>query len=335
MFIFIMLLSIGVGIITGGSLELMWSLANTLQVMFFFGMLSLYYSSELKATFSYMKYSNFDNPAFEFIRSKVVIAFTFVKATLPSGFSEFGYSSVSIVINFFDKLIMIALFIIFVVIIYIMSVWLKNKSGKIANFIKRKDIDIRYEGLSRFFMEFLLNLSIVNFINLIYGDFNGAFDAISYLISIFFTIVTFFMIGYCFAYPAFYYSQIWTHPDFHERHCFLFLEFNKEKSKNLFFYAYFALHRYFFALLVIWMYNFPHWQWVLISFLNFLFLIYTFKMYTSWLQNFLHTFNWVIQLLFSTWLFLFLSSSNPKKLMIWGYVRYIDLIGELALWTVV
>ena len=69
-FIFVMLISLGVSLFTGGSVELMWSLANTLQIIFFFGYFNLYYTPELLTVFSYMKFSNFDNPIFEYIRSK-------------------------------------------------------------------------------------------------------------------------------------------------------------------------------------------------------------------------------------------------------------------------
>ena len=320
MFIFIMLMSIGVSLITGGSIELMWSLANTLQILYYYGILDLNYTPELLATFSYMKYSNFDNPVFEFVRDKTMSAFSFVQASLPSGFGNLGYSSVSVIINFLDKLIMILLIASFATIIYLIFLWWKERSNKFANFIKRKDIDLRYEGLSRFFMELLLNLSVVNFINLLYGSYGGIFGSISYSVSILLTLGIFFMIIYCYFYPAIHYEEIWTHPDFHERHCLLFLEFNKEKQRNLHFYFYFTLHRFLFAFLLIFMYNFPVQQWVMISYLNFLFLIYTFKMYKSWLQNFLHTFNWVVLLFFSILLILFVSPSDPEKLKYSGYV---------------
>ena len=233
MFIFIMLMSIGVSLITGGSIELMWSLANTLQILYYYGILDLNYTPELLATFSYMKYSNFDNPVFEFVRDKAMRAFSFVQASLPSGFCNLGYSSVSVVINFLDKLIMILLIVLLAIIIFLIFLWWKQRSNKFANFIKRKDIELRYEGLSRFFMELLLNLSVVNFINLLYGRYGDIFDSISYSVSILLTLGIFFMIIYCLAYPAIHYEEICTHPDFHERHCLLFLEFNKEKKKSL------------------------------------------------------------------------------------------------------
>ena len=47
-FVFAMLISLGVSLFTGGSIELMWSLANTLQIIFFYGYLNLYFTPELK-----------------------------------------------------------------------------------------------------------------------------------------------------------------------------------------------------------------------------------------------------------------------------------------------
>ena len=110
MLVFAMLLSIGVSIFTGGSIELMWSLTNTLQILFYTGMLNLYYTPELLAMFSYMKFSNFDNPASEYIKSKLQSLANFVNSAIPSSFASLGFPSVSIVINFIDKLTMLILF---------------------------------------------------------------------------------------------------------------------------------------------------------------------------------------------------------------------------------
>ena len=68
LFIALMLLSLLVSILTGDSIELMWSLANTLQIMFYYNSLDLNFTPELKNVFSFMKYSNFDNPVFEYMR---------------------------------------------------------------------------------------------------------------------------------------------------------------------------------------------------------------------------------------------------------------------------
>ena len=222
MLVLVMLMSVGVSLVTGGSIELMWSLANTLQIMFYYGLMNLYFSPELLTTFYYMRYSNFDNPAFEWIQSKLSSLISSMAGAFPSGYGGFGYSTSSVLINFMSKLIMIVLFLSFVALIVVIYLCIQKKTSKFANFIKRKDINLRYEGLSRFFIEIILQISVFCFINLIYGSFNDIFDILSYSVSITLMLCIFYMLGYWFIYPVVYYSEICTHPDFHERHWLLF-----------------------------------------------------------------------------------------------------------------
>ena len=243
MLVIVMLLSIGVSLITGGSIEIMWSLANTLQVMFYYKLLNLYFSPELSTMFYYMRYSNFDNPAFEWIQSKLTYLFRTIFSSFYSEFEGFGYHTSSVLINFISKMILVSLFLALFGLVLIGYLLTRKKTGKFANFIRNKEISLRYEGMSRFFVEITLQFSVVNFINLIYGDFSNIFNIISYVISIIFTFGIFFMLGYLFIYPIVYYQEILIYPDFHERHCFIFYEFNLDKQRNLFFYAFFILHR--------------------------------------------------------------------------------------------
>ena len=135
MFILLMLMSIGVSILTGGSIELMWSLANTLQIMFYYGMLDLYYPPELLAMFSYTKYSNFDNPAFDFLKDNAFTAYYFFTNSLPTNFNNLGYSSSSVLVNFFCKIIVILIFGLTVIVLGILWWWLRKKSNGLVNFI--------------------------------------------------------------------------------------------------------------------------------------------------------------------------------------------------------
>ena len=106
-FVFTLMISLGVSLFTGGSIELMWSLANSLQIIFYFGYIRLYYTPELLIVFSYMKFSNFDNPIFEYIRNKTYSLLTKFKISSLSSDQLFGLSSSSIVINFMDKILII------------------------------------------------------------------------------------------------------------------------------------------------------------------------------------------------------------------------------------
>ena len=313
MFVIMMVLSLGVSFLTGGSIELMWSLANSLQVMFFFTLINLNFTSELLTVFLYMKFSNFDNPAFEFIRNKAKSMFSFVELSLPSTFENSSYSSISIIINFMDKIIGIFIFALFVFTIWVLYKLLANKVNKFANFIKKKDYDLRYEGISRFIMELMLNLWVLIWINIIYGNFNNIFNISSYVVTFLLTLVIFFMIVYWFAYPLIYYENIIKFPDKHERHWLLFLEFNTDNFKNILFYGYFILYRFIFAFFIIFMNSNPKSQWACIWFLNILILIYTSQAFKSKLQNFLHIFNGIILLAISLWLPLFIKTQIIHK----------------------
>ena len=230
-FVFTLMISLGVSLFTGGSIELMWSLANSLQIIFYFGYIRLYYTPELLIVFSYMKFSNFDNPIFEYIRNKTYSLLTKFKISSLSSDQLFGLSSSSIVINFMDKILIILWTIFLIIWILLLKYFWRNKSNKVANFIRKKEIELRYEGLSRFYFEIVLNLSFLAFYNMTYGSLNNLFDVVSYICAGLFLIFVFYTIIYSFAYPTYYYEDIWVYPDFHERHCLLFLEFNKDKLK--------------------------------------------------------------------------------------------------------
>ena len=319
-FIITGLIAILVGVLTGGSIELMWSLANTLQIWVYFGMLNLYYSADLTEMYSYLKCANFDNPISDFIKSKFTTSLKFVINPVNDKFSNLGFKSTEIISNSLDKLFMILIMLLLLISLFILRMHVRNKTNKFANFIKQKDIDFRYEGITRFFVEFILVISIANFINLVYGGFEDVFASVSYVLSIVILTLTLLLIIYFYAYPIIYYESIWIYPDKNERHCLLFLEFRRDNARNLLFYGNFAVHRVAFAFVVVWMKDFPINQWVWIVFLSLWILWKTFWVYKHALPNFLNTFNGIVLLFYSILLFMFISPANPNRVLIAGYV---------------
>lgn len=86
-------------------MELMWSLANTLQLIMLCATLKLYYSSDLVSIFKLMRYSNFDNPVTDSIVEMLDTYFGSFKDTIFSQFENIGYSSTNILVNSIDKLL--------------------------------------------------------------------------------------------------------------------------------------------------------------------------------------------------------------------------------------
>ena len=54
-------ISFGASVIGGGSLELMWSMVNTLQIIYYIGLMKLYYPAHVHVFFGYLGLSNMDN----------------------------------------------------------------------------------------------------------------------------------------------------------------------------------------------------------------------------------------------------------------------------------
>ena len=59
--------SIWATVLSGSSMELMWSMSNTLQIIYFLGLMSLYYPPHTLVVFNYIAYSNFQNPIFSYV----------------------------------------------------------------------------------------------------------------------------------------------------------------------------------------------------------------------------------------------------------------------------
>lgn len=108
-FIATMATSLGISLLTGGSMELMWSLANTLQIIFFYSLLRLYFTPDLISVYKFMAYSNFDNPATKYASKIAVGGIGFINSPVSTEFSGAGFGSTDIISNSFDKLLIVIL----------------------------------------------------------------------------------------------------------------------------------------------------------------------------------------------------------------------------------
>jgi hypothetical protein len=141
--------------------SLMWSLTNTLQLLFYIGALNLYFTPELKKVFEYMKYSDFDNPITEYL-SKLILSDVFtIKSPVSSQFEDMGFISTNFIGNMASKLPIIALMIWMGVLFCILYWCVKSKTNWFAKIVKKIDLTLRYEGITRFFVELSLNIQIV------------------------------------------------------------------------------------------------------------------------------------------------------------------------------
>jgi hypothetical protein len=67
LFIVTVLIQVAAAILSEGSMELMWSMVNTLQIIFYIGLMSLYYPAHVNVFFGYLALANASNPILSYI----------------------------------------------------------------------------------------------------------------------------------------------------------------------------------------------------------------------------------------------------------------------------
>ena len=207
-FILTIIGSLGVSILTGGSMELMWSLANTLQIIFFLGLLDLNYSSDLQNTFKIMGYSNFDNPLTKYVTMMIFFGINFINSPVNSKFGSLGFESTNILVNSFDKIAMITLLLIGWVITHILFNKMKDLDTRWARLVKKIDKSIRYESLARIVIELVLNLWVSGWINIWYGNTQKIEDIIAFIVSVVTLLGMLILLAYTIIYPIYYFTEI-------------------------------------------------------------------------------------------------------------------------------
>ena len=322
MFIVTMLISLGISLVTGGSMELMWSLANTLQMLYYFGMLDLNFPSDLNAVYDFLKYSNFDNPATDFIKQQSIVLIQFANSPVNTNFGSIGFGSTDILANCLSKLFIVALLISAAVLFGVIAYKWKDSNSRLIKFIKNQDKKLRYESISRFVLELTLNFAVASLINLIYWERSNAQDIIGMIVACLTLIGLLYFLIYLFIYPVMYFESIKNEPEKHVRHEIVFSQFKQNKLKSMHYFAYFVLRRLLFSLVIVAMPKFAIKQWILIMLLCLWIFIYQIiiRPYNSLLNNFIWTFNEGILFVYSWLMYIFLDSSDPDRLKISGYV---------------
>ena len=102
---------------------------------------------------------------------------------------------------------------------------MKSKSTWFAKKVINIDKKLRYESTSRIIVEMTMSVTVSILINLFYGKADDPINAISYITAIALLIMLMLILAYTTIFPMIYISKIKTHPDYFERHAFLFLDF--------------------------------------------------------------------------------------------------------------
>lgn len=106
-------ISVGAGILTGGSLELMWCMINTLQIIYYIGLMSLLYPPHVNVFFGFLALANANNALLS--RISVLVFGTRIEDVNPvtNRFEALGMSNDSFTGNASDKIPMIFLVLMY------------------------------------------------------------------------------------------------------------------------------------------------------------------------------------------------------------------------------
>lgn len=116
--------------ITGASMEMFWVMMNTLQLVYYLRLLSLYYPSHTITMFKYLNYANFETKFSSYLTKSLFGPSFFPEESLNPQFFTFGYKSSNYIANFADKIPFISLFTLWGILLFAFtSCWAKGKNS--------------------------------------------------------------------------------------------------------------------------------------------------------------------------------------------------------------
>ena len=197
-----------------------------------------------------MTYSNMNNSVTIFLCNLVFDKVRFSNTHLSQNFKDVGFEYANFLQNSIDKIIMITLLTLFMVTIYLLSLWNKNSDKCLANRIHKTGKSMRYENYTKFWVEIMLNLTVGLLINLWHGKNDLLVDRIANSVASLFLVFTLLLILYCTMSPLKYHIRIQSYLDYNQRHSMLFYEF-KSNLKCILYYSFFLIRRLLYALVII------------------------------------------------------------------------------------
>lgn len=122
-------IAMGSSVLLGSSMEAMWSLVNTCQLLFFLGLVSVYYPQNILNFFTYLGMANVNNVFLAMLTQRLIVGdHQDHRQPINYRYNEMGYQKISILENISDLVALALLMIIgtiFVVLISLLK-WLKT-----------------------------------------------------------------------------------------------------------------------------------------------------------------------------------------------------------------
>ena len=137
-----MAISVGAGVLTGGSLELMWCMINTLQIIYYIGLMSLLYPPHVNVFFGFLALANANNALLSAISTLVFGTRINDNNPVTNRFEALGMNNDTFTGNASDKIplvFFVLLYFCFIVICLVIKRYFVKKENWFTRLIVRLD----------------------------------------------------------------------------------------------------------------------------------------------------------------------------------------------------
>mmetsp|Transcript_41597 Transcript_41597/g.48010 ORF Transcript_41597/g.48010 Transcript_41597/m.48010 type:complete len:304 (-) Transcript_41597:430-1341(-) len=180
----VFLFSIGISAISsfgGNSMEMMWNLMNTLQLLFYLSYIYVNYPDNVESFFTYLKYSNADNEYLKFVSFKIIPESNFKRGNVNNRIGEKAFY-----VNSADKIPMLILILFAFLLTITLGSVSQNNRGRFMRLVLKLLDFLKYNFFIRFCMEMFLDMTFTSLINIYWYDVSSWYEVFSLCLAILF-----------------------------------------------------------------------------------------------------------------------------------------------------
>jgi hypothetical protein len=162
--LYIYLGSIGLTMISsfgGNSMEMMWMLTNTLQLMYYISVISVHFPDALESFFPFLKASNADNPYFKYLTYLIIPQSKFTRGEVNSKIGPMAFW-----VSSSDKLPFLFPILFAFVMVKVVDMLVGENAVGIARYVLHANNYLKYDFFIRITMELIVEIIFTSLVNI-------------------------------------------------------------------------------------------------------------------------------------------------------------------------
>ena len=293
-------------------MEMMWNMANTLQIFYYFSYVYVQFPNNVTNFFSYLQYSNAKNDIISYLSYLIIPESKFTRGSVNDRMEDKAFY-----VSSSDKMPWLIPFIFLFALIKIIDWLTMNLDSRIIRAVKKFFEQFKYNFFIRLWLELYLEISVNATINIYFYDYSTMYEFLSLSLAILFISILLISTWLCSIFLLTKYDKLSDNPDEFKYCSWLFKELNCKKPAAVMFYIIFFLRRALIWIWFVWFYETPEAQISISIATSALVFAYSFKVmpYKSKLLNMFNTFNeiWLLTSSMLLVLFKFIKTDQPES----------------------